>query len=201
MIDATRTTSTLLAALHGGADEAAWREIDGRYRPILVSIAKRAGLYETDAAEVAQDAMADLFGAFRAGRYDRSRGRLRQFLIGIAQMKIADAHRRRARAAGGEGTVMPASSIPDTEPGWAGAWEAEQRAAVLARAIEELRGSDKLAPHTLAAFELVALRQIPAAEAAAQLGLSVQEVYLAKSRCLERVRAIIGRLSAAYDDD
>jgi hypothetical protein len=39
------------------------------------------------------------------------------------------------------------------------------------------------------------------AEAAAQLNLTVQEVYLAKSRCMERIRSLIQRLQSAYDDD
>ena len=68
------------------------------------------------------------------------------------------------------------------------------------QALEQLRVSDKLAPQTLAAFELVGMQHVPASEAAKQLGLSVQEVYLAKSRCLERLRTLISRIEAAYQE-
>lgn len=198
MIDATRTTSALIAALHDAANHEAWREIDERYRPILVNVARRAGLSDTDAADVAQDALADLFKSFQDKRYDRSRGRLRQWLLGIARLKIADARRGKARAAGPLDTSIPEHAGNDA---WTTAWESEQRTAILAQALEELRKSDKMQPHTLQAFELVALRHVPVADAAAQLGLTAQEVYLAKSRCMERVRSLIQKLQSAYDED
>ena len=198
MIDATRTTSALIAALHDAANHEAWREIDERYRPILINVARRAGLSDTDAADVAQDALADLFKSFQDKRYDRSRGRLRQWLLGIARLKIADARRGKARAAGPLDTSIPEHADNDA---WTTAWESEQRTAILAQALDELRKSDKLQPHTLQAFELVALRHVPVTDAAAQLGLTAQEVYLAKSRCMERVRSLIQKLQSAYDDD
>lgn len=198
MIDATRTTSALIAALHDAANHEAWREIDERYRPILVNVARRAGLSDTEASDVAQDALTDLFKSFQDKRYDRSRGRLRQWLLGIARLKIADARRGRARAGAMLDTSIPDQADNDT---WTTAWEAEQRATILAQALDELRRSDKLQPHTLQAFELVALRHVPVADAAAQLGLSAQEIYLAKSRCMERVRGLIQKLQSAYDED
>lgn len=197
MIDATRTTSTLLAALHEPDNARAWQELDERYRPILVNLARRAGLNEADAADAAQETMADFFRAYGQKRYDRSRGRLRQWLIGIARLKIADMQRLRARTPG----ALATGAGPVTEADWSAAWEAEQRAAVLRAALEELRGSAKLAPKTLEAFELVALRHMPPAEAAEQLGISTQEVYLAKSRCLERIRSLIERIQTAYEED
>lgn len=198
MLDATRTTSTLLDALHDSTDQRAWREFDDRYRPILLSLARRAGLSDADAADAAQDALADFFRAYREKRYDRSRGRLRQWLIGIARMKFADARRARARA----GEALPETSLPDTstDEDWFRAWDAEQRMSILASALEQLRASERIAEHTLRAFELAALQNVPPAEVARQLGLTTQEIYLAKSRCLERIREIIQRLEAAYDE-
>lgn len=198
MLDLTRTTSALLHALHDPADNAAWQELDARYRPILLNLARRAGLSDADAADAVQETLADFFRAYRDHRYSRARGRLRQFLIGIARLKFADIRRARARGPAPLETALP-DNAPDAE--WTTAWEAEQRAAILNQAMEELRRSDKLAAHTLAAFELVAIQNVPAAQAAEQLGLTTQEVYLAKSRCLERIRTLIERLQTAYDDD
>lgn len=198
MLDLTRTTSALLDALRDPANSEAWREIDGRYRPILLNLARRAGLNDADAADAAQETLADFFRAYREGRYTRSRGRLRQFLLGISRLKIADVRRARARGPAPLDTALPENA---TEADWHSAWEAEQRTAILQSALDELRRSDKLAPQTLAAFELVAIQHVPAAQAAAQLGLSTQEVYLAKSRCLERLRTLISRLETAYQDD
>lgn len=200
MIDVTRTTSALLESLRDADNNAAWTELDGRYRPIIASLARRAGLDDDAAADVSQECLTDFFRAYRDHRYDRSRGRLRQFLLGIARLKIADAHRARAR--GGGAVRLETSLPPETdEAQWTSAWEAEQRAGVLRQALQELRASDRLASDTLNAFEMVAIQAIPAAEVARTLGLSTQEVYLAKSRCLDRMRTLIQRLEAAYEGE
>jgi len=203
MIDATRTTSALLDALHDAGNREAWSEFDGRYRPILINLGRRAGLSDVDSADAAQDTLADFFKSYRDKRYDRARGRLRQWLIGIARLKIADVRRARAKGAaqpadGAEGGTL--SEAAD-EPAWHTAWDQEQRAAILRQALDQLRASDKLHETTLAAFELVAIRGVPAAEAASALNLSTQEVYLAKSRCMERIRTLIQRLESAFDQD
>lgn len=198
MIDATVTTSALLAALATPGNQQAWAEIDHRYRPILISVARKAGLGDADADVVAQDALADLFASLQAKRYDRSRGRLRQWLLGICRLKIADARRREAsRGHTLSGSIAESASNDE----WTQVWEIEQRQVILAEAIARLRASGKMQPHTLAAFEMTALRNIPASEVAAQLGLTAQEVYLAKSRCLERIRTIIDELNRVYADD
>ena len=198
MIDVTRTTSTLLSDLHQPGNQLAWEQIHARYHPVLINVARRAGLADADAADVAQDTLADLFRSLMEKRYDRSKGRLRQWLLGIARLRIADTRRKRASA--GDTFVDTISDHAD-EAEWTQAWDAEQRTVILNQAIELLRQSDKLQPHTLAAFEMTALRNMPAAQVAAELKLSTQEVYLAKSRCLERVRAIIAELDQAYSDD
>jgi RNA polymerase sigma factor (sigma-70 family) len=197
MIDATRTTSALLASLRDPANDAAWVEIDKRYRPIVTNLARRAGLNDADAADVAQETMSAFFRAYQAGRYDRDRGRLRAWLIGIAKNSIADAHRARAKGPGRLETAL--SPDMDDQP-WAAAWEAERRAEVLRLALAELRASDRLDPKNLSAFEMAAIQNVPVPQVAASLGMSAQEVYLAKSRCLERMRTIIERVQAAFDD-
>lgn len=204
VIDLTRTTSRLLDDLREPRNDAAWAELDRRYRPIVAALGRRAGLGEADAADAAQETLAEFFRAYAAARYDRSRGRLRQFLIGIARMKIADVQRRRGRGgevAGDLDTSLP----PEADQGQGGAWTIAfadaQRSEVLREAIQSLRGSDRAAEKTLRAFEMVALRHVPVAAVAEELGMTAQEVYLAKSRCLERLRGIIARLEAAYDGD
>lgn len=207
MIDLTRTTSRLLDDLREPRNDAAWAELDRRYRPIVAALGRRAGLGEADAADAAQETLAEFFRAYAAARYDRSRGRLRQFLIGIARMKIADVQRRRGRGGGAVGGDLDTSLPPDAkedgchEGAWTIAFADAQRSEVLREAIQSLRGSDRAAEKTLRAFEMVALRHVPVAAVAEELGMTPQEVYLAKSRCLERLRAIIARLEAAYDGD
>jgi len=72
----TTTTTALLDGLHDPANEEVWREFDTRYRPIILGFAVKLGLSDEDAADVAQDTLARFVQEYRAGRYDRTRGRL-----------------------------------------------------------------------------------------------------------------------------
>lgn len=198
MIDATQTTSALLACLREGENEAAWGELDRRYRPIVANLARKAGLHEADAEDVAQETLTDVFKGYKEGRYERSRGRLRAWLIGIAKFKIVDAKRRGAR--GGE-TLKTSLLTSEGDEVWGEEFEREVRAGVLVEALAQLRTSGKVEARNLNAFELVALRGVPVAQVAESMGMTAQEVYLAKSRCLERVRGIVEQLQAAYEAD
>ena len=80
-------------------------------------------------------------------------------------------------------------------------WIDERDRAILARALAMLRDEDTLDDRTLLAFDLVALRGVPVAEAAAQSGMSESQVYVAKSRVAKRLRALIEDLTAAFEQD
>ncbi len=92
----TRTTTALLEALLDPDDDEVWHDFDRRYRPILVAFARRLGLPAEDAADAAQDTLTRFVGSYRDGKYDRDRGRLRSWIIGIARHCIYDIHQRRA---------------------------------------------------------------------------------------------------------
>ncbi|MCC6321479.1 MAG: hypothetical protein IT438_08620 [Phycisphaerales bacterium] len=66
MIDVTRTTSALLESLRDADNNAAWTELDGRYRPIIASLARRAGLDDDAAADVSQERLMPITVDFRA---------------------------------------------------------------------------------------------------------------------------------------
>ena len=91
------TTSALLDGLLEPGNEAIWREFDGRYRPIIFAFTRKLGLDESDAADVAQEAMLRFVQEYRAGKYDRQRGRLRSWIIGIVKYRAADLQRSGAK--------------------------------------------------------------------------------------------------------
>lgn len=197
MLDATRTTTMLLDGLHDEAD-AAWSLLDARYRPILCGVARRMGLDDADAADVAQETLLTFLGEYRDGRYDRERGRLRSWLIAIARRQIAGAYRRRARA-----RIERGASALEGEPGdddFDRAWEEERRAAILRAAMDELRANTRAHERTIEAFELLVMRRMPVPAVARELNITEHDVYQAKSRLAQRLREIIARLDEAYDD-
>jgi RNA polymerase sigma-70 factor (ECF subfamily) len=196
---APSTTTLLLDSLMDPARDAVWTEFDARYRPILTAMALRVGLDRAEAEDVAQETLAEFLRAYRQGRYDRGKGRLSSWIIAIAQNRALMRLRSRARRGGARG----GSALVDIgdATGLTQIWQVEQERAILARAWNTLRSTGRTAEKTLRAFELVALRGTPAAGAAAECGMTLDEVYIAKNRVTKRLREIVAELTSAYEED
>lgn len=198
MIDLTTTSTLLLDGLRDAGNARDWGEFDRRYRPILINVARRMGVGEHEAADLAQETMVDFLKSYREGRYKREEGRLRSWLLGIQRRKLIDLRRKKARRGLERGESAIDAEV--TEEEMLKTWVEERRSRLLADAVESLREESKTDDRTVDAFELVAIRGMRASAVAEQLGMTVDDVYAAKSRCLKRVRAIIERLETAYDD-
>lgn len=199
MLDFTKTTSSLLSALMESQDQSAWSELDARYRPVIMGLARKLGLSHTDAEDAAQEVLARLVAAYRDGKYDRERGRLRSWIVTIARNCIMDAHRARAARGVRRGESILAA-IP-SEDEFDRLWDEEHRTSIFDRALSEFRATTRMDERTLRAFEEVGLRGRPAAEVAAELGLTLDSVYSAKSRCTKELREIVTRLTSACELD
>ncbi|MDY7109118.1 MAG: sigma-70 family RNA polymerase sigma factor [Planctomycetota bacterium] len=196
---ATRTTTGLLEGLFDPAAEAVWQEFDRRYRPIIVGLARKLGLPDQDAADVAQETLARFVKAYRAGEYDRTRGRLRSWIIGIARYRIADALRTRAERRGWRGDSL-IGSVPEPAE-LDGLWDVERRQAILRQAVDELRDDSRMSGKTIRAFEMLTFHRRTPAAVAEELGMTLNDVYQAKNRVAGRLREIAARLEALYDED
>lgn len=188
-----------MESLKDPGQDAVWREFDTRYRPVLFAFAQKVGLNRTDAEEVAQTVLVEFLQAYRAGRYDRSKGRLSSWIIGIARNQIAKHARVRGRAAGNRGdSVLGQLDDPARATGL---WAAEQQRVIFARAWALLLAPGRYSETTLQAFELVALRATPAAAVAVECVIPIEEVYAVKSRLSKRLRQLVEDLTAAYEED
>jgi len=194
----TRTSTQLLADLHDPAKADAWGLFSHRYRPIVVAFARRNGLQEANAEDVAQETMAEFLRAYREGRYDRSRGsRLRDWLKGIAANRVRESLRKRARTKErqppeSESQTDFLARVPDEKAldGWNEEWQTHILSMCLRVAQSEFDST------TSEAFEMYAVRQIDAADVASHLNMSRNAVYIAKSRVLARLH----ELFADYDN-
>lgn len=193
-----RTTTALLDALRDPSNEPAWVHIDARYRPVIAGLARRLGLGETDADEIAQQTLAQFVRAYRGGQYDRQKGRLSSWILGIARHEALRVIRDGKREGLPGATVIDA--IPD-EPTLREVWIDERDRTILERAIAALREESSLDERTLLAFELTALRSVPAAEASVQCGLTVDQVYVARSRVTKRLRSLVEQMTRAFEED
>jgi RNA polymerase sigma-70 factor (ECF subfamily) len=187
----TVTSTTLLQGLRQEGNDQAWREFCARYGPVLMAFARRAGFQEHDAQDVIQETLVVFLERFRAGDYDRKRGRLRAWLQGIAFNKVCEAQRRPAQrevqVADAAGTTRFLDRIPDDHE-LTDLFEQEWERAQLSACLQLARAH--VDPQTFQAFRLYALEDWPADRVAANLGITRDAVYVHKSRVLRHLREL-----------
>lgn len=193
----TRTTTAMLEDLRDASNQAVWDELDGRFRPVLVGFARRLGLAAEDAADAAQETLTEFVRSYREGDYDRSRGSLHSWLLGIARNCIRRQHAAARQQQGQRGaSALDAMPAEDT---WATLWQAECERGILSDALQQLREQSRFDERTIRAFERVAFDEQPPSSVAEELGLTLNEVYLAKHRCLKKLRACVEAMRTAYE--
>jgi RNA polymerase sigma factor (sigma-70 family) len=178
----------LLGALRDLSNQRAWEAFSDRYRPILVDFGNRLNLCDHDAQDAAQETLLAFIEAYRAGKYDRDKGRLGKWLLGIARNKILHLQRSRRRAiqvADNSGQTGFFEKVPD-DNSVSELWEEQWRQAMIDACLAEVR--KQVEPSTVRAFTLLTLKGRTPEQTAAELGMSVNAVMKANRRVLSRMR-------------
>jgi RNA polymerase sigma-70 factor (ECF subfamily) len=176
------TPASLLERLRRPNERQAWDRFVDLYTPLIYFWACRMGLQAQDAADLVQEVFAALLQKMPEFRYDAG-GSFRAWLRTVVVNKWLDL-RRRAATARTAGAPVPAEVIsPDPA---AAAWEEEHRRHLAGRALELMRADFE--PTTWKACWEMAARGRPAAEVAAELGITPAAAYAANSRVLRRLR-------------
>ena len=192
------TNTRLLEGLHDQGNRSLWALFFERYRPVLLAVGRRTGLTEPEAEDAAQETMLAFSTAYREGRYDRSKGRLRSWLLGIASNKIRDVQRRRPREVQGgrdDSAPGPITGAID-ERSLSDIWEAEWQRAIVKECLAQVKG--KVEAQTMRAFELTVLQGWEVDEVARTLNMKRNSVYQAKSRVLAHMRQLHEQLEADW---
>lgn len=182
------TSTSLLVGLRDHANQRAWDEFCARYRPLLVSFAQRLGLSEQDAQDAAQETLLAFMEGYSQGRYERDKGRLRTWLLGIARNKILYLRRQKARQVQPQdptGQTGFFERLPDDES-ISQIWESQWQQAILQACLKELR--QQFEPRTMQAFERLTFKGLTTEQVAAQLEMSTNAVLKANRRVLSRMR-------------
>ena len=182
------TRTTLLVRLRDGTDQAAWRTFDEIYRPLLLGYARSRGLEAHDAEDAVQQCLEGVLK--QIGNYAHL-GSFKNWLRGIVENKICDRFRAGKREVRADTGFL--SNLPDTGETPEQEWERHWRVAHLRYCAELVR--QEVAPSTFSAFVEYGIKGRPAGEVAAELGLSTNQVYVAKHRVLERTRDVMAELT------
>jgi RNA polymerase sigma-70 factor (ECF subfamily) len=184
------TTTKALEELKDSNDAAVWKQFQEYFYPVVVNFARASGLSSTDAEDAAQQTMLTFVQAYRAGKYDREKGRLSGWLYGLARKVILNYRKHQPREKLiSDGTTKTSfwNNIEDEESARE-TWDRHWRQILLERSLQQVRReTDK---KVFEAFELYAIMEKSAEEVAEQLGISTNAVYIAKSRVLTRLRQL-----------
>lgn len=190
--DSPSTSPTLLALLKGPDSEEAWRRFVHLYQPLIEGRCQAAGLQPADIDDVTGRVLAKLVTALQSFEYDPAR-RFRGYLRTVVASALSDFWADRARKPGGIGAGGPAgddplAGLPDPLHGLPD--ELDERIHEELRrarqAIDRVQGQVSSA-HWQAYWQ-TAVDHRPAADVAAELGLTVAAVYMAKSRVGKMLR-------------
>jgi RNA polymerase sigma-70 factor, ECF subfamily len=178
------TSATLLRRLTADCDHAAWTRFVQLYTPLLFFWARKAGLAEPDAADLVQDVFCVLVRKLPQFQYNPAksfRAWLRTVLLNIWRNRI----RQKVVATG-----LADERLPFQEPATADhalqLEEVEYRQHLVAQAVALMQADFE--PATWRACWQLVVEGRPAAQVASNLGLTVNAVYLAKSRVLATLR-------------
>jgi len=184
-----KTSSTLLERVKSPSDQAAWERFVGLYAPLVYQWARRVGLDEVPARDLVQDVFLILVQKLPQFSYDHDKS-FRSWLKTVTLNKWREGLRRHRH----EPASLACADIPDRETPDAAALfeEAEYRRELVFRAMKLIEPD--FPPTTWkACWEYAVLGRAPA-EVAAELGIKIHSVYLAKSRVVHRLREILDGL-------
>ncbi len=176
------TPVSLLVRLRRLDDQAAWERFVRLYTPMIFGWARRTGLAADAAGELVQDVFAILVDKLPQFAYDPQRS-FRAWLKTVTLNRWREQARRRRAVALPAGAENLADSATDG-PSFLEA--AEYREQLVRRAMRLIQ-NDFGSTTWQACWQYVALDRKPA-DVAEALGISVNSVYLAKSRVLRRLR-------------
>jgi RNA polymerase sigma-70 factor (ECF subfamily) len=182
---ADETSLTLLSRVRQ-ADQAAWTRLVDLYGPLVFDWCLRAGLKSSDAADVGQEVFTRVWRSVKEFRRERPGDSFRAWLRVITRRQLLDFWRREKRRP----HVLDAAAVS----AWPDDFQDEEDAAQLAqdrlflhqRAVALLRTDFE--PITVEAFWRVVVEGELPRDVASRLGMSLNAVYIAKSRVLARLR-------------
>jgi RNA polymerase sigma-70 factor (ECF subfamily) len=185
---------SLLERLRGcPTDQQAWEEFVERYAPTIHGWCRRWQLQEADAQDVTQGVLLILATRMKTFAYDPA-GRFRAWLQTVtrhAWSAFIDA-RQRAPVASGDSGINRVLETLEARDELVRRLEERFDRELFELAMDSVR--ERVEPHTWEAFRQTTVEQVPAAAVAAQLGMKIATVYVARSKVQKMIRAEVERL-------
>jgi RNA polymerase sigma-70 factor (ECF subfamily) len=194
------TRASLIQRLKNWRDQASWQEFFETYWHLIYGVAVRHRLTKVEAEEVVQETMISVARNMPAFKYDPAIGSFKIWLLNMTRWRIADQLRKRLPAASshesGDDALHDHLHHPGTTevmmPDLEKIWDAEWEKNLLAVAVTKARRC--LDPKQYQIFDFYVNKEWEAVRVAKALGVTVNQVYQAKSRVSEMITREVERL-------
>lgn len=186
-----QSTSTQLIARVRQNDQDAWNQLVSLYAPLVYRWCRQSNLQTSDATDVVQDVFRAVTANIGSFRRDQPGHSFRAWLRTITRNKVLDHFRReqaRPTATGGTDAGRVMQQIPQHDE--TNESKTSDEILLLRNAMELVR--QQFEPNTWRAFMLNTIEGQSADQVAQELDMTVQAVWKAKSRVLQRLREQFG---------
>src|SRR6516165_5272895 len=182
------TSSSLLQRLRQQPDGDAWQRLVDIYTPLLQQWLGRYGLQASDVDDLIQDVLAVVVREMPQFEHNQHKGAFRRWLRTILVNRLRGFWRARQSRppAGNSDLAQMLDQLEDPQSGLSQLWDKEHDRHVMARLLEQIE--PEVTPSTWQAFRRVVLDGKDEETVAVELGISVNAVFIAKSRVLARLR-------------
>ncbi len=185
----SETSASLLDRLRLDPDQASWQRLVDLYTPLIQAWLRRHAAPEQDTNDLVQEVLAVVVRRLPEFQREPRTGAFRSWLRTITVNCLRDywrSGRSRPLATGDSNFLEVLNQLEDPQSDLARQWDAEHDRYVTARLMKHIE--PQFEPRTWQAFQRVALDRASPDEVAAELGISVNAVFIAKSRVLARFR-------------
>lgn len=189
------TSLSLLDRLRHGPDTTVWERFAGIYCPLLRQWALRLGVQPVDADDLVQEVLTVVMREMPQFEHSGRTGAFRAWLRQVLVHRTRDFWRsrnHRPQATGATAFAERLEQLADDASGLSAAWNREHDEYVLKQLLESI--STRFDARTWQAFRRQVIDQVRADAVAAELGMSLSAVYVAKSRILAALRQEAGGL-------
>ena len=195
------TRASLILRLQDANDIAAWDEFAEVYAPVVFRSARRIGLQAADADDVVQEVLSAVARSVKDWIARDDRGAFRAWLYRIARNIAIDFLTRRKHRpwAGGGDEAAGVLNVVEATANVSSQFDIEVRREIFMRASEMVRS--RVNETTWQAFHRTAVIGQPIDTVAAQLGVSVGSVYIARSRVMKQLQNAVKSYEEISNDE
>jgi RNA polymerase sigma-70 factor (ECF subfamily) len=193
--DGSQLTSMTLVDRLRRHDPVAWRKMAALYGPLVYAWVRLSGLNEHDSADVMQEVFIAVHKDLDKFKKERPTDRFRDWLWTITRRRACDYQRKLSRqpsAIGGTDAHQRMQELPENLLDVDNSSLAGAESGLVRRALELVRV--EFSDHVWQACLQTAVEGRKPADVAADLGMAVGAVYVARSRVLKRLREELGDL-------